>query len=190
MVLDKTWIKPVNPKLTPPWKLIGRTDAETQMLWPHDVKSWLIGKYPNVGKGWGQRRRRGQHKMRWWDGINNSMNINLGKIPEMVRDRESSYAPFHEVTNDTTWWLNSNNSKIILYFYTWDFAFIFEYLFWQGKIPIQYLALIILEHLLMKQIQTMQWNIQWIRWGCGDSGIYSGQYTVELAATVENIEWR
>ena len=49
-------IKPVNPKGNQPWILIGRTDAKVPILWPPDVKSQLIGKYPNVGKIKGRRR--------------------------------------------------------------------------------------------------------------------------------------
>ena len=43
-----------------PWIFIGRTDAEaeTPILWPPDVKSWLIGKDPDVGKDWGQEEKR------------------------------------------------------------------------------------------------------------------------------------
>ena len=47
-------IKPVNPKGNQPWILIGRTDAEAEapILWPPDVKSWLIEKDPDAGKDW------------------------------------------------------------------------------------------------------------------------------------------
>ena len=49
-------IKPVNPKGSQPWLLIGRTDAETEapILWPPDVKSQVIGKDPDAGKYWRQ----------------------------------------------------------------------------------------------------------------------------------------
>ena len=48
-------IKPVHPK-DQPWIFIGRTDveAETPVLWPPDVKNWLIGKDPDAGKDWRQ----------------------------------------------------------------------------------------------------------------------------------------
>ena len=62
MVLEKTLespldckeLKPVSPKGNWPWIFIGRTDveAETPMLWPPDVKNWLVGKDPNAGKHW------------------------------------------------------------------------------------------------------------------------------------------
>ena len=52
--LDCKEIKPVHPKGHQSWIFIGRTDveAETPILWPPDVKSWLIGKDPDAGKDW------------------------------------------------------------------------------------------------------------------------------------------
>ena len=67
MVLEKTLespldckeLKPVSPKGNWPWIFIGRTDveAETPMLWPPDVKNWLVGKDPNAGKHWRQEAK-------------------------------------------------------------------------------------------------------------------------------------
>ena len=57
--LDYKEIQPVPPKGVQSWVFIGRTDAEaeTPILWPPDVKSWLIGKDPDAGKGWGQEEK-------------------------------------------------------------------------------------------------------------------------------------
>ena len=57
--LDSKEIKPVNPKGNQPWIFMGRTDAEaeTPILWPPDTKSWLIGKYPDARKDWGQEEK-------------------------------------------------------------------------------------------------------------------------------------
>ena len=57
--LDSKEIQPVHPKGDQSWVFIGRTDAEaeTPILWPPDVKSWLIWKDPDAGKGWGQEER-------------------------------------------------------------------------------------------------------------------------------------
>ena len=57
--LDCQEIKPLNPKRYQPWIFIGRTDveAETLILWPPDVKSWLIGKDPDAGKDWRQKEK-------------------------------------------------------------------------------------------------------------------------------------
>ena len=57
--LDSKEIKPVNPKRNQPWIFIGRTDAEVEalILWPLDVKGWLIRKDPDAGKDWGQKEK-------------------------------------------------------------------------------------------------------------------------------------
>ena len=59
--------KPVHPRGHQSWVFIGRTDveAETPIFWPHDVKSWLICKDPDVGKDWGQEE---EGTNRGWDG--------------------------------------------------------------------------------------------------------------------------
>ena len=58
--LDFKEVKSVNPKGNQPWIFIGRTDAEAEapILWPPDVKSWLIAKNPDAGKDWGQEEKR------------------------------------------------------------------------------------------------------------------------------------
>ena len=58
--LDNKEIKPINPKGNQRWIFIRRTDAEAEapILWPPDVKSWLIGKDPDAGKDWGQEENR------------------------------------------------------------------------------------------------------------------------------------
>ena len=57
--LDSKEIKPVNPKGNQPWIFSGRTDAEAEapILWPPDVKSWLIWKDRDAGKDWGQEEK-------------------------------------------------------------------------------------------------------------------------------------
>ena len=49
--------QPINPKWNQPWISIGRTDAVAPILWPPDVKSWLIGKDPDAGKDGGQEEK-------------------------------------------------------------------------------------------------------------------------------------
>ena len=75
--LDSKDIKPVNPKGNQPWIFTGRTDVEAvaPILWPPDEKSWLI-RTLMLGKTEG-RRRRGQQRMRWFNGITNSMDMSL-----------------------------------------------------------------------------------------------------------------
>ena len=57
--LDCKEIKPVNPKGNQPWIFIGRTDAkaEAPILWPPDVKNWLIGKDSDAGKDWRREKK-------------------------------------------------------------------------------------------------------------------------------------
>ena len=55
--LDCKEIQPVHPKGDQSWVFIGRTDAETPILWPPDAKSWLIGTDPDAGSDWGQEEK-------------------------------------------------------------------------------------------------------------------------------------
>ena len=55
--LDCKEIQPVHPKGDQSWVFIGRTDAETPILWPPDAKSWLIWKDPDAGKDWKQEEK-------------------------------------------------------------------------------------------------------------------------------------
>ena len=66
--LDCKKIQPVNPKGNWSWIFIGRTDAEAEspLLWPLDVKNWLIWKDPDAGKTEGRRRREQQRQMVGW----------------------------------------------------------------------------------------------------------------------------
>ena len=66
--LDCKEIKPVNPKRNQSWMFIGRTDveAEAPILWPPDVKNWLIRKDPDVGKDWRQEKRTAEDEMVGW----------------------------------------------------------------------------------------------------------------------------
>ena len=95
--LDCKEIKSVNPKGNQPWIFTGRIHAESEapILWPPDAKNWLIGKYLDAEKDWKWKKGTTENEM--VRKHSNSMNINLSKLQEIVKDWEAWHVAVHGV---------------------------------------------------------------------------------------------
>ena len=116
-LLDCREIQPVHPKRDQSWVFIGRTDveAETPILWPPDVKSWLILKDPDAGIDWEQEKGTTQDEMVGWHHRLNGHG--LGGLWELVMDREAWHGVAKSWTRlsdwtELNWWLILKDNNI------------------------------------------------------------------------------
>ena len=138
--LDFKEMQPVHPKGDQSWVFIGMTDveAETLILWPPDVRSWLIWKDPDAGKDWGQEEKGmtedemvGWHQRHNGHGFGGTPGVSDGQGGLVCR------GSWGRKESDMTEWLNWTELKTKKYIYEHTFYFIGQYFIFRDQIQFE-----------------------------------------------------
>ena len=182
--LDCKEIQPVHPEWSPGCSLEGLMLKLKLQYFGYLMRrvDWL--EKPLMLGGIGGRRRRGQQRMRWLDGVTDSMGMSLSNLREFVMDREAWRAAIHGVAKSRTWlsdWTGKKINKLIL---TSDFSFIIHVKFFQLRITMDKLNFVLsMVAQMVNNLPTMQetqvdpWGkIPWSRRGQPTPALLPGEF--------------